>query len=139
MSKIIALDIGGKRTGVAETDVLQIIASPRETVATENLASYLQQFLAQEESVEGIVVGLPLGLGGGTTDNSARVEQWVLKLRKLFPNTKIHLVDERYSSKEAAQALLQSGVKKKKRQVKGALDAHSAAIILQRFLEGEGK
>lgn len=138
MAKIIALDIGGKRTGVAETDVLQIIASPRETVLTQNLQQYLQQWLEQEEPIEAIVVGLPLHLDGGESDNSQNVQQWVKKLRKLFPAIPIYEVDERYSSKEAARSLIESGVKKKKRQARGALDATSAAIILQRFLEERG-
>jgi len=134
LAKIIALDIGGKRTGVAETDPLQIIASPRETIATEQLEGYLSQWLAREP-VEAIVLGEPLGLDGGDSDNSARVRRWARRLAVLFPGVRIHLVDERYSSKEAARSMIASGVKKQKRREKGALDMRSAAIILQRFLE----
>lgn len=134
MSKIIALDIGGKRTGIAETDELQIIASPRETVATEKLLEYLHKWLSHE-SVETIVLGDPINLHGGDSNNSERVRQWMKKLRGAFPSISLVLQDERFTSKMAAEALVKSGVKKKKRQQKGSLDPVSAAIILQEYLD----
>lgn len=135
MAKIIALDIGGKRTGIAETDPLQLIASPRETVPTEDLESYLKNWLSQEQ-VETIVIGEPLALDGGDSHNSERVREWHQKLAKLFPALNLVLVDERFTSKMALQAQIQSGMKKKKRREKGSLDPISAAIILQDYLEG---
>ncbi len=134
MAKIIALDIGGKRTGIAETDPLQLIASPRETVLTENLEAYLKDWF-QKEEVEAIIIGEPLGLDGGDSDNSQRVREWHLKLAELFPNMKLVLQDERFSSKMALQAKIDSGMKKKKRREKGSLDPISAAIILNDYLQ----
>ena len=133
LAKIIALDIGGKRTGIAETDPMQIIASPRETVATKELEPYLMHWLKQEE-VEAIVIGDPLGLDGGDSDNSALVLDWETKLKVLFPTIPIHRQDERFTSKMAMKSLVQSGMKKKKRREKGALDKVSAAIILEDYL-----
>ena len=134
MAKIIALDIGGKRTGIAETDPMQIIASPRETVATKELEAYLLNWFKQEE-VEAIVIGDPLGLDGGVSDNSALVLEWETKLKVLFPQLPIHRQDERFTSKMAMKSLVQSGMKKKKRREKGALDKVSAAIILEDFMQ----
>ncbi len=134
MAKVIALDIGGKRTGVAETDPLQMIASPRETVATDQLADYMEALLA-EAPVETIVLGEPLGLDGGDSDNSERVREWKKKLEEKYPQVAIVLQDERFSSKMAQRALIDSGVKKKKRREKGSLDKISAAIILQDYLD----
>lgn len=134
LPKIIALDIGGKRTGIAETDPLQIIASPRETIATKDLETYLQKWL-KEESIEAIVLGDPLALDGGDSDNSALVRDWEEKLKKLFPTLALYKQDERFTSKLAMQSLVQSGMKKKKRREKGALDRVSAAIILEDFLQ----
>lgn len=134
MAKVIALDIGGKRTGVAETDPLQMIASPRETVATDQLADYMEALLA-EAPVETIVLGEPLGLDGGDSDNSERVREWKKKLEEKYPQVAVVLQDERFSSKMAQRALIDSGVKKKKRREKGSLDKISAAIILQDYLD----
>ncbi len=134
MAKVIALDIGGKRTGVAETDPLQMIASPRETVATDQLAEYLDK-LMQEAPVDTIVLGEPLALDGGDSDNSQRVREWQKKLEEKYPQMDIVLQDERFSSKMAQRALIDSGVKKKKRREKGSLDKISAAIILQDYLD----
>jgi len=134
LAKIIALDIGGKRTGIAETDPLQLIASPRETVLTENLEAYLKDWF-QKEEVEAIVIGEPLGLDGGDSDNSQRVREWYQKLAKSFPEMKLILQDERFSSKMALQAQIDSGMKKKKRREKGSLDPISAAIILNDYLQ----
>ena len=134
MAKIIALDIGGKRTGIAETDPMQIIASPRETVLTKELETYLLNWLKQEE-VETIVIGDPLGLDGGDSDNSALVLEWETKLKGMFPAIPIFRQDERFTSKMAMKSLVQSGMKKKKRREKGALDKVSAAIILEDFMQ----
>jgi len=134
LAKIIALDIGGKRTGIAETDPMQIIASPRETVLTKELETYLLNWLKQEE-VETIVIGDPLGLDGGDSDNSALVLEWETKLKGMFPAIPIFRQDERFTSKMAMKSLVQSGMKKKKRREKGALDKVSAAIILEDFMQ----
>lgn len=134
MAKIIALDIGGKRTGIAETDPLQIIASPRETVATETLLDYLRKWLLSEP-VETIVLGEPINLNGLDSDNSERVRQWARRLAKAFPNHTIALQDERFTSKMAREALVRSGMPKQKRRQKGNVDRVSAALILQAYLD----
>lgn len=133
MAKIIALDIGGKRTGIAETDPLQIIASPRETVPTEKLLDHLTGLFASEK-YESIVVGDPKDLSGGDSHNSERVRQFTARLQKLFPEMRVVLQDERYSSKMAVKSMVASGMKKKKRAEKGEVDKVSAAIILQDYL-----
>lgn len=135
MAKIVALDIGGKRTGVADTDPLQIIASPRETISTDGLIPYLTKLFADEE-YETIVVGDPQNLDGGDSHNSELVRKLTQKLRTTFPSMKVVLQDERFTSKMAMQSLIDSGVKKMKRREKGEIDKVSAAIILQSFLAG---
>ena len=135
MGKLVALDIGGKRTGIAETDPLQMIASPREVVATEALLDYLKKWF-QAEPPEALILGEPRALDGGDSDNSARTRQWHKALEKAFPALPLHWQDERFSSKRAAQALVTSGVKKQKRRAKGSKDAISAALILEDFMNG---
>ncbi len=133
MAKLIALDIGGKRTGIAETDFLQMVASPRETVTTDTLIEHLKA-MAGEESFEAIVVGEPKNLDGGDSDNSERVREWVKKLKRVFPNVSVELEDERFSSKMAMGFMVEGGMKKKQRRQKGEVDKVSAAIILQSYL-----
>ena len=133
MAKLIALDIGGKRTGIAETDFLQMVASPRETVGTEILLDHLAVMM-KEENFEVIVVGDPKNLDGGDSDNSERVRKWAKKLAQAFPAIKIELEDERFSSKMAKGLMLEGGMKKKQRRQKGEVDKVSAAIILQSYL-----
>lgn len=134
MAKIIALDIGGKRTGIAETDFMQIIASPKDTVATEEVMDYLAKAFRQEP-FETIVIGDPKNLDGGDSDNSERVRHYQKLLQNAYPKLNIVLVDERFTSKMASQALVKSGMKKSKRQEKGQLDKVSAAIILQSYID----
>lgn len=133
MAKLIALDIGGKRTGIAETDFLQMVASPRETVATDNLMGHLKTMM-QEESFELIVVGDPKNLNGGDSHNSERVRQWVADIVKTFPGIPVELEDERFSSKMAVDLMVRGGMKKKQRRQKGEVDKVSAAVILQSYL-----
>jgi putative Holliday junction resolvase len=111
-----------------------MIASPKETVLTADLQDYLKQVFAFEP-VEAIILGEPLALDGGDSHNSARVREWHKKLLKWYPNMKIILQDERFSSKLALRAQIDSGMSKKKRRVKGSLDPISAAIILQDYLD----
>ncbi len=129
-----ALDIGGKRTGVAETDSLQIIAQGVAMVETHKLEVWLKQRF-KDEDYSTIVIGDPLALDGGDSDNSELVRKWKEKLRKIFPLVPIEMQDERFSSKMAMQAMIESGMKKKKRREKGNLDQMSALIILRSYLE----
>ncbi len=134
MARIVALDIGGKRTGIAETDPMQIIATPKDTVETSKLLDYLRQLFAAD-SYETIVIGDPKNLDGGDSDNSERVRELTTKLQNVFPKMKVVLQDERFSSKMAMQSMIDSGMKKMKRREKGEIDKVSAAIILQSYME----
>jgi putative Holliday junction resolvase len=135
MARIIAIDYGKKRTGLAVTDPLQIIASGLATVPTEQLVRYLKQYL-EKEGVEEIILGHPKGLDGRDTDITAKVDKFFSQLQKLFPEQRITLVDERYTSKMAFQAMIDSGLSKKDRQNKALIDEISATILLQGYLQG---
>lgn len=134
MARIMAIDYGTKRVGLAVTDPLQIIASPMETVATKDIFSFIKNYCASEE-VEAFVVGMPLDLYDQDTDSTPHVRGFVKKLEKLLPGKAIHLQDERYTSKMAVQSMIAAGVKKKDRRKKENIDKVSAAIILQAYLE----
>ena len=134
LARIIAIDYGTKRTGLAVTDPLQIIANGLDTVATKDLEEYLRQYLNQEE-VETIVVGEPFYPDGNPAQIHPQVIGFVRKLKKLFPDIEVVTHDERYTSEEAKQVILQSGAKKKKRRDKGLVDKVSAVLILQDYLE----
>ncbi|CAH0997028.1 Putative pre-16S rRNA nuclease [Emticicia aquatica] len=134
MPRILAIDYGAKRTGLAVTDPSKIIASALETVPTDKLLDYLKKY-TQTEVVEAFVVGMPKNLDGTTTDGTAYVERFVVELKNIFPEIPIHLHDERFTSKMAVQTMIAGGMKKKDRQVKGNIDKISAVIILQSFME----
>lgn len=134
MPKALALDIGGKRTGVAITDELQIIAAGLTTVPTEELIDYLKR-LVPDEQIETIVIGQPSNLDGTPTDANHIVNRERKKLSEQFPNIKLAFIDERFTSKLAKQAILDSGAKKKQRRDKELVDKVSATIILQTYLE----
>lgn len=134
MPRILAIDYGAKRTGLAVTDPSKIIASALETVPTDKLLDYLKKYI-QTEAVEAFVVGMPKNLNGTSTDGTAYVERFVVELKNIFPETPIHLHDERFTSKMAVQSMIAGGMKKKDRQIKGNIDKISAVIILQSFME----
>ena len=129
MSKILALDLGGRRTGMAETDPMRMMAFPLTTVDTDALMGELEAYV-KLESPQVIVVGDP----GEGTDSSALVGLWVEKLKAKWPTIEVVLVDESGTSNEASQALVMGGMKKSKRREKGALDKVAAALILERYL-----
>lgn len=133
MSKILALDYGKKRTGIAVTDDLQIIASGLTTVDTENLLEFLKSFLSKE-NVSIIVVGKPKRLDYTDSESEALIKPFLKNFESLFPNVKIERVDERFTSKIAQRTMLQSGLKKKQRQNKALVDEISATLILQSYL-----
>lgn len=134
MPRILAIDYGKKRTGLAVTDPLKIIASGLTTVDTEQLVYYLKQYFAKEE-VELILLGHPKRLDGGDNDITPKVEKFFGQLQKLFPAIPALLIDERFTSKMAFQAMIDSGLKKKDRQNKATVDEVSATILLQGYLE----
>jgi putative Holliday junction resolvase len=134
MARIICIDYGLKRTGLAVTDPLQIIATALETVETKNIFPYLKNYFSQE-TVELILVGEPTNWDESDTHASEPVRQFVKKLQKDFPAIPVKMVDERYTSKMASQAMVQMGMKKKDRQVKGNIDQVAATIMLQEYLQ----
>lgn len=134
MGRILAIDYGQKRTGIAVTDEMQIIATSLGTVATKDIWKFLRDY-RQKEKVDVIVVGEPRDMQNRPSDSSRFVEPFVNKLRKTFPNLKIERFDERFTSKMAHQAMIDGGLKKQKRQNKALVDSISATLILQSYLE----
>lgn len=136
MGRVIAIDYGKKRTGLAVTDPLRIIATPLDTVPTNELMKYLEGYI-KKETVDEFVVGMPKTLKNEDSEIAPLVRNFVEHLKKNYPEKKIHLVDERFTSRMAMQAMIEGGMKKKDRQVKGNVDKVSATIILQSFLRSE--
>jgi putative Holliday junction resolvase len=133
MGRIVALDFGKKRTGIAVTDELQIIASGLTTVVTSELIPFLKEYL-QKETVEMIVVGKPKQMDYTDSESEALIAPFLKKLTALFPAIPIQRVDERFTSKMAFQTMIDSGLNKKQRQNKALVDEISATIILQSYL-----
>ncbi|MBE6271847.1 MAG: Holliday junction resolvase RuvX [Prevotella ruminicola] len=136
MARILSIDYGKKRTGLAVTDPLQIIAGGLATVATSELFDYLKAYIAREQ-VELIVIGEPRQPNGEPSENLARVQQFVNRWRKAMPEVPIQYFDERFTSVLAHQAMLDGGLKKKARQNKGLVDEISATIILEDFMRSK--
>lgn len=134
MGRVIGIDYGTKRVGLATTDPLQIIASPLETVRTHLIFQYLQEYCDKEDT-EAFVVGMPRNLDNSETHATKHVEGFVKKLKKTFPAYTIFLEDERFTSKQALDAMIEGGTSKKFRREKGNVDKVSATIILQSYLE----
>jgi putative Holliday junction resolvase len=134
VARILCIDYGRKRTGLAVTDPLQIIAGGLVTVATSELFDWLKKYIGQEE-VERIVIGKPVQPNGQPSENLARVEQFVNRWRKEVPDIPIEYYDERFTSVLAHQAMLDAGLGKKARQNKALVDEISATIILRDYLE----
>jgi putative Holliday junction resolvase len=134
VARILGIDYGTKRVGLATTDPLQIITSPLETVATQNIFDYLTNYI-ETEDVEAIVVGMPLKSDGSPTDSTPHVIGFVRKLKKLYPHLLIAEEDEAFTSKMAVEAMILGGMKKKDRQKKENLDKLSATFILNAYLE----
>jgi len=134
VGRILAIDYGEKRVGLAVTDPLKIIANGLPTVETKNIFPFLKEYFSKEK-VESIVVGDPKNLRNEEMDITQKVNTFIGQLKKEFPEIIIHRVDERFTSKMASQTILQSGLKKKDRQQKHLVDKISAVIILQNFLE----
>ncbi|MBC7588727.1 MAG: Holliday junction resolvase RuvX [Chitinophagaceae bacterium] len=134
MARIICIDYGGKRTGLAVTDPMQIIATALTTVDTKELIAFLKNYFLQEP-VELILIGEPLNLDDTDTHATPLVKQAIKQLQKAFPLIPIQTVDERFTSKMASQAMVQMGMKKKDRQIKGNVDRIAATIMLQEYLQ----
>lgn len=134
MARIICIDYGGKRTGIAVTDPFKIIATALETVATRDFIPFLKKYFSTEQ-VELILIGYPLNLDDSPTHATHLVEAAIKQLKKEFPNLPIQKIDERYSSKMASRAMVEMGMKKKDRQKKENTDMIAATMLLQEYLQ----
>ena len=133
MARILSIDYGGKRTGLAVTDPLQIIATGLCTVETPKLMAFLKEYM-QKEAVELIIIGMPVNWDDTATHATPLVKKFITELHKAFPHIPVKEVDERYTSKMATQAMLEMGLKKKQRQNKATVDQIAATIMLQEYL-----
>lgn len=134
MARILAIDYGGKRTGLAVTDPLQIIATGLTTIPSNELVSFLKSYLLKEE-VELIIIGLPKNWDDSDTHGTPLAEAAIKKLKKEFPLMPLKTVDERYTSRMAKDAMLQMGMKKKDRRDKKLVDEIAATIMLQEYMQ----
>ncbi|MDX2303629.1 MAG: Holliday junction resolvase RuvX [Microscillaceae bacterium] len=134
MGRIVAIDYGAKRVGLAVTDPLKIIATALDTQSSDQVIAYLENYV-QQENVECFVVGMPKSLDGQRTQATPLVEGFVKLLQKKIPEIPIHLHDERFTSKMALDAMISGGTTKKYRREKGNIDKVSAVIILQSYME----
>ncbi len=133
MARILALDFGTKRTGIAVTDELQIIASGLTTVPTAELLQFLEKYFA-EENVELVLLGEPKQMDNTASQSEVNIGEFLKKFTEKFPEKKVERVDERFTSKMAFQSMIDSGLKKKQRKNKALVDEISATIILQSYL-----
>lgn len=138
MGQIMAIDYGRKRTGIAVTDDMQIIASGLETVETVDLQSFLKKYFS-ENMVDSVVIGLPTDLKGNLSEIETDIQRFIAQLSVDFPELPVHRLDERFTSKMASFYISKSGKSKKSRQDKGLIDKVSAVIILQNFLEHKNR
>lgn len=133
MPRILAIDYGQKRTGIAITDELQIIASGLTTIASETAIDFLNKYF-EKENVCKVLIGEPKQMNGEPSQSTEIIELFVTKFKKTFPNMELIRVDERFTSKMAFQTMIDSGLKKKQRQNKALIDEISATIMLQDYL-----
>ncbi len=136
MGRILAIDYGTKRVGLAVTDPLQIISSPLDTIHSKDVIAFLKEY-DQTEGIEAFVLGMPKKLDNTDTNATPLVRQFQKLLKKNFPEKAVYLHDERFTSKMALDAMIAGGSKKKDRREKGNIDKVSAAIILQSYLESK--
>ena len=133
MSRILAIDYGMKRTGIAVTDELQIIASGLTTIPSETTIAFLTTYFSKE-NVSKVIIGEPKQMNGKPSESTPIIEKFVTAFKIAFPEMKIDRVDERFTSKMAFQTMIDSGLKKKQRQNKGMVDEIAATILLQDYL-----
>jgi putative Holliday junction resolvase len=134
MGRIIGIDYGKKRVGLAVTDPLQSFASPLKTVIPQEFDNFISNYLKSEE-VDAFVVGYPVQMNNRPSESVKYIDPFIRKLRSRFPEKKVHLVDERFTSQIAFRTMIEGGVKKKERQDKSMVDRISASIILQSWLD----
>lgn len=136
MGRILAIDYGTKRTGIAVTDEMQIIASGLTTVDTKTLLNFLKAYVTTE-NVEKFVVGLPKQMNNTASESEVDIQKFLLKLEKSLPQIPVERVDERFTSKMAFQTMIDSGLNKKQRKNKALVDEISATLILQSYLASQ--
>lgn len=136
MSRIVAIDYGRKRTGIAVSDTMQLIANGLTTVPTHELLNFIGEYIAKEP-VERIIIGLPKQMNNEVSENMKNIEPFVRSLKKRYPDLPVEYVDERFTSVLAHRTMLEAGLKKKDRQNKALVDEISATIILQTYLESK--
>jgi len=134
MGKALGIDYGTKRTGIAITDSLQIIASGLTTISTRSIYNFIDNII-YKENIDYIVVGSPKNLDGSSTECTPHVDRFITRFKKLYPLISVYQIDERYTSKIAKKSILFCGVKKGKRRDKALVDMVSATIILQNYLD----
>lgn len=134
MGRIIAIDYGTKRVGLAVTDPLKIIATPLDTIHSKDVIAFLKEY-NQKEDIELFVVGMPKTLSNEDSSNASFVRGFIHLLEKNFPDKAVKIIDERFTSSIALRTMIEGGMKKKDRQVKENVDKLSATIILQSYLE----
>lgn len=132
-ARILAIDYGAKRTGLAVTDPLQIIASGLTTVPTSELFSFLANYFEQE-GVSKIIIGMPKRLNNEPSEIAEEIQQFIVAFQKIYPDIPVETLDERFTSKIAFQSMIDGGMKKKQRQNKGLVDEIAATILLQDYL-----
>ncbi len=137
MGRILAIDYGGKRTGLAVTDPLKIIATGLTTIPSQELVAWLKKYM-QTETVELILMGWPTNWDDSDTHATPLVRQAIARLKKAFPDIPLETADERYTSKLATQSMVESGLKKKDRRNKALVDEIAATILLQDYLRSKG-
>ncbi|SEP55110.1 Holliday junction resolvase RuvX [Flavobacterium urocaniciphilum] len=133
MARILSIDYGIKRTGIAVTDDFQIIASGLTTIPSAELIPFLKTYFSKE-NVEKVIIGEPKQMNGLPSESAAIIEQFIVQFQKEFPTMIMERIDERFTSKMAFQTMIDSGLKKKQRQNKGLIDEIAATILLQDYL-----
>lgn len=134
MARILAIDYGIKRTGIAVTDEMQLIASGLTTIATPTLFSFLKDYLTNEK-VEKVIIGEPKQMNGLPSESAVYIEQFCIEFKKTYPNMPLVKVDERFTSKLAFKTMIDSGLTKKQRQNKALIDEIAATILLQDYIK----
>jgi len=134
MGRIIGIDYGTKRIGLAVTDPLQIFASPLDTIKPEEFYRFIDNYLKTDE-IDAFVIGYPVQMNNQASESVNQINPFIKKLNRTFPGKQIHLVDERFTSKMAFQTMIDGGVRKNDRRNKALVDKISASIILQSFLD----
>jgi putative holliday junction resolvase len=134
MGRILGIDYGRKRVGLAVTDPLQIFASPLNTVSAHDIEKFIAEYMASEH-VEAFVIGYPVQMNNEPSESVRYIDPFIKKIKKRFPGIPVHLADERFTSQMAFRTMIDGGLKKKERQNKMLIDMISASIILQSFLD----